>query len=277
MSTHPAPSDSAHADAGRWLPLVKHIAARVILGLPAHADVGDLIGDGVFGLLDALEKFDPARGVKFETYAYTRIRGAMLDGLRKVDPLSANTRRDYGRAEAVSDALAADLGRTPTEAEVAAALDMPLEEYRALLAYVARGLAMSLDTMWETAKANGDQFDMADVLIDRSAEDPAEAAERSEEAAQLRAAVGRLPPREAEVLHLLYWRQLAPKEAADIMHLSVSRISQLHTKAVLRLRGMYGSEATDRPKIAARALSEALSAGWARRRERLAAETRQAG
>lgn len=232
-----------HADAAtrealvaRYLPLVKHIASRVAIGLPAHVELDELYSFGVFGLLDALERFDPSRGVKFETYAYTRIKGAILDGLRSLDWVPASLRQKARQVEDAFWTLETRLGRPARDEEVAEYLGIRPEAFTQLLAELQRLTVLSLDEVWVAEREEG-EFTLADFIRDGGADDPLESARLQECRRVLAEAIEKLPPKERTVISLFYFDGLTPKEIAAVLNLSVSRISQLHSKAILRLRG----------------------------------------
>jgi RNA polymerase sigma factor for flagellar operon FliA len=235
------------AEVRRYLPLVKHVAARLAMGLPSHIEMDDLYSYGVFGLLDALERFDPGRGVKFETYAYTRIRGAILDGLRAMDWVPASLRQRARQVEEAYARVETRLGRSAEDAEVAAELGVAPEEFGRLLHDLERATLLSLDELW--GEEGGEEYALRDLLRDEQAVDPLDSAEwRSREEA-LAEAIEALPERERTVITLFYYDGLAPKEIAQVLGVSVSRISQLHSRAILRLKGrLLAWEAGRRPE-----------------------------
>jgi len=230
-----ADSETREALVVRHLPLVKHIAARLAMGLPSHIELDDLYSYGVFGLLDALEKFDPARGVKFETYAFTRVKGAILDGLRAMDWVPASMRQRARQVEEAFGRVEARLGRAASDEEVAAELGLGAADFGRILADVERASLLSLDELW--GDESGEEYALRDVVRDESAPDPTQSAEWRDREQILAEAVEALPERERTVLTLFYYDGLTPKEIAAVLGVSVSRISQLHSKAVLRLRG----------------------------------------
>lgn len=220
----------------RHLPLVKHIASRLAVGLPAHVELDDLYSYGLFGLLDALQRFDPARGVKFQTFAYTRIRGAILDGLRAADWVPASLRQRARELEAAYRAVERRLGRSARDEEVAAELGLAPDQFQQLLADLERTAVLSLDEIWSGDVEEGD-FRLRDVIGDPGAPDPLRCAEIADRRDILATAIDRLPEKERLVVAMYYYDGLAPKEIAAVLGLSISRISQLHSKAMLRLRG----------------------------------------
>jgi RNA polymerase sigma factor for flagellar operon FliA len=206
--------------------LVKFVAGRLAAGLPKTVDTGDLVSAGVFGLMNAIDKFDPANGAKFETYAIPRIRGAILDGLRALDWVPRSVR---SRSRSVQDAIAAlehQLGRTPTDEEISAELKISVEELEKWLSDIAAGSVGPLDhvAMDNTAAE-------ADAQIQ-----PGRAMEEGELRAAMRAEISKLPEREQAILILYYEDGLTLSEIGEALGVTESRISQIHTKAVLQLR-----------------------------------------
>jgi RNA polymerase sigma factor for flagellar operon FliA len=222
---------SQEATARDWLvvhyaSLVKFVAGRLAAGLPKSVDTGDLVSAGVFGLMNAIDKFDPANGAKFETYAIPRIRGAILDGLRALDWVPRSVR---SRSRSVQDAIALlehQLGRTPTDEEISAELKISVEELEKWLSDIAAGSVGPLDhvAMDNTAAE-------ADAQIQ-----PGRAMEEGELRAAMRAEISRLPEREQAILILYYEDGLTLSEIGEALGVTESRISQIHTKAVLQLR-----------------------------------------
>jgi len=222
---------SQEATARDWLvvhyaSLVKFVAGRLAAGLPKSVDTGDLVSAGVFGLMNAIDKFDPANGAKFETYAIPRIRGAILDGLRALDWVPRSVR---SRSRSVQDAIALlehQLGRTPTDEEISAELKISVEELEKWLADIAAGSVGPLDhvAMDNTAAE-------ADAQIQ-----PGRAMEEGELRAAMRAEISRLPEREQAILILYYEDGLTLSEIGEALGVTESRISQIHTKAVLQSR-----------------------------------------
>jgi RNA polymerase sigma factor for flagellar operon FliA len=222
---------SQEATARDWLvvhyaSLVKFVAGRLAAGLPKSVDTGDLVSAGVFGLMNAIDKFDPTNGAKFETYAIPRIRGAILDGLRALDWVPRSVR---SRSRSVQDAIALlehQLGRTPTDEEISDELKISVEELEKWLADIAAGSVGPLDhvAMDNTAAE-------ADAQIQ-----PGRAMEEGELRAAMRAEISRLPEREQAILILYYEDGLTLSEIGEALGVTESRISQIHTKAVLQLR-----------------------------------------
>ncbi len=219
----------------KYLPLVKYVAGRVAIGLPPHVDADDLYSYGIFGLLNALERFDHTRGIKFETYAITRIKGAILDGLRAMDWVPSSVRQRARELEETYWRLESRLGRPASDEEVAAALGLSVEDFQSLLVEVSRTQLLSLDELWSAEGEEG-EFSLKDLVGDDKAEDPFSSAAFAELSRTLAEAIADLPEKERLVVSLYYYEGLTAKEISQVMGLSVSRISQLHTRALLRLR-----------------------------------------
>ncbi|MDI6844152.1 MAG: RNA polymerase sigma factor WhiG [Anaerosomatales bacterium] len=220
-----------------YSPLVKYVAGRLSSNLPQTVDTADLISYGVFGLIDAIDKFEPERGIKFETYAIARIKGAIIDELRALDwvPRSVRARaRDIENAYVV---LENRLKRVPTDAEVAAELGISLKELDDLLARLSYTSVVSFEELWSGRDDHDDRSSQgASAIKDHRAEDPVEVYESKELRQILADAIERLPERERAVVTLYYYEGLTLKEIGTILGVTESRVSQLHTKAVLRLR-----------------------------------------
>lgn len=220
----------------KYLPLVKRIAGRLALSLPPHVDEDDLIGYGVFGLLDALERFEAARGLKFETYASIRIRGAMIDGLRTMDWVPHSARQKVKRVQEGFAELEYRLGRAAAPEEVAELLQMDLRELEGVLVQAQMLTLTSFDEA--TVDDDGDNSGTPlNLLVDAEAQEAYQSVERDEQKQILADAVEKLPEKEKLVVALYYQEELTLKEIAAVLTLSESRISQLHSQAILRLRG----------------------------------------
>jgi RNA polymerase sigma factor for flagellar operon FliA len=227
-------------DAGKgelvdYLPLVKYIAGRLAISLPRSVELDDLINAGVVGLIDAYNNFDVGKGVKFETYASLRIRGSILDELRGMDWVPRSTRARSREVERTISKLEGQLGRSPTEAELADELDVTMEEYYQVMDDVSSAALLSLDEM-----SFGDDDDKPVSLVDtlRSQDQPSALVnlERLEMRDLLADSLGQISEQERLVVALYYYEELTLKEIGQVLELSESRVSQLHTKAVLGLR-----------------------------------------
>lgn len=225
----------------QYLSLVRRIAGRLIMSLPSHIDEDDLIGYGVFGLFDALERFDVAKGVKFETYASIRIRGAMIDGLRVMDWVPHSARQKVKRVQDGFSDLESRLGRAATVQEVADLLKTETKEIEAVLA---QAQVLTLTSFDETFIDNeGDSGGTPlNLLVDTEAQEAYRTIEKEEQKQILATAIDKLPEKEKIVLALYYQEELTLKEIAAVLKLSESRISQLHSQAILRLRGRLGRQ-----------------------------------
>lgn len=219
-----------------YSPLVKYVAGRIGAGLPSHVEQGDLISYGLVGLMGAIERFDPARNVKFQTFAVARIRGSIIDGLRALDwvPRSVRTKaRDVERAHV---ALENQLQRAPTEEEVAEQLGLELDELRETLLKIANSSMLALDDPRALSESEASQPRLIDVVADSEGIDPEERIDGDELRDRLAAAIVGLPERERVVIGLYYYESLTLREIGEVLGVTESRASQLHTKAVIGLR-----------------------------------------
>jgi RNA polymerase sigma factor for flagellar operon FliA len=224
-------------------PLVKFVAGRLGSGLPAHVDEGDLVSYGLLGLIGAIERYDPDRDVKFETYAISRIKGAIIDELRAMDwvPRSVRARaRDIERAIA---ALEAKLHRAPTDEEIAAKLGITTDELDDSLIDISRSSIAALDELWTISSGSGDQIALIDTIEDTSGPQPSHALDQTELREALGEAIARLPEREKLVITLYYYEELTLREIGEVLGVTESRVSQLHTKAILRLKARLAGTA----------------------------------
>ena len=219
----------------QYAPLVRYVVNRIAAGLPKNVDQEDLFSAGVLGLLDALEKYDSSKGTKFETYAVWRIRGSVLDELRSLDWASRSTRRKAREIEEVCRILDQKLGRAATELEVAHALKMPLEEYLHLLDEIKGAVLLSLDK-----SVHGDDEDsgtLAECLDISVEDDPLSVIESEQDKQILADVINQLPEQERLVIALYYFEEMTLREIGETLSISESRVSQVHTSALTRLRG----------------------------------------
>lgn len=224
-----------------YAPLVKYVAGRLSSGLPAHVEEADLISYGLKGLLAAIERFDLGREVKFETYAITRIRGEIIDELRKLDWVPRSVRARAREIERANTKLEARLQRAPTDEEVATELEISVEEFHESLLQISTSSIVALDELWSVSDS-GDQVSLLETLPDRGAPDPQAVLDDGEMRAQIAEAIAALPEREQLVIALYYYENLTLREIGEVLNVTESRVSQLHTKAVLRLRSKLGPE-----------------------------------
>ncbi|MRS13028.1 MAG: RNA polymerase sigma factor WhiG [Actinobacteria bacterium] len=218
-----------------YSPLVKYVAGRLSSSLPQTVDTADLISYGVFGLIDAIEKFDTARGIKFETYAIARIKGAIIDELRAMDWVPRSVRARAREFETAYVCLENKLKRVPDDSEVAAEMGVSTRELRSILARLSYASVISFEEMWAGPERDEHQ-DPLGTIADERAEDPVDVFESAEIKEILAGAIDRLPEREKTVIALYYYEGLTLKEIGTVLGVTESRVSQLHTKAVLRLR-----------------------------------------
>jgi RNA polymerase sigma factor FliA len=226
-----------------YAPLVKFVAGRLGSGLPAHVDEGDLASYGLLGLMGAIERYDPERDIKFETYAMARIRGSILDELRSLDwvPRSVRARaRDIERAIAE---LERQLGRAPTDEEIAAKLGLTQEELDDSLGEISRTSIGALDELWTISGTGGEQVALIDTIADTEGPEPQAALDASALREIIADAIGRLPEREKVVVTLYYYEELTLREIGEVLGVTESRVSQLHTKAILRLKARLAGAA----------------------------------
>ncbi|SOD64607.1 RNA polymerase, sigma 28 subunit, SigD/FliA/WhiG [Streptomyces zhaozhouensis] len=219
-----------------YSPLVKYVAGRVSVGLPPNVEQADFVSSGVFGLIDAIEKFDPTRSIKFETYAITRIRGAMIDELRALDWIPRSVRQKARAIERAYATLEASLRRTPTEPEVAKEMDVTLEELHGVFSQLSLANVVALEELLHAGEGGGDRLSLMDTLEDTAADNPVEVAEDRELRRLLARAVNTLPDREKTVVTLYYYEGLTLAEIGAVLGVTESRVSQIHTKSVLQLR-----------------------------------------
>ncbi|HSU89122.1 MAG TPA: FliA/WhiG family RNA polymerase sigma factor [Terriglobia bacterium] len=215
------------------LPLIKHIAHRVATRLPANIEMRDLINAGVIGLLDAIEKFEPERNVKFKTYAEVRIRGAILDSLRNLDWAPRSLRKKSKDLEKIYADLSQKLGRPATDEEVSEAMGEDIEDFHALVDQL-HGLTIG---SFENLSDSEDSENYINYYPDDGSNDPYAKFESNELTSMLAQAIEELPEKERLVLSLYYYEEFTMKEIGALLGVNESRVSQLHTKATLRLRG----------------------------------------
>ena len=215
------------------LPLIKHIAHRVATRLPSNIEMRDLINAGVLGLMDAIEKFEPERNVKFKTYAEVRIRGAILDSLRDLDWAPRSLRKKSKDLEKIYSDLSQKLGRPATDEEISEAMGEDIEDFHALVDQL-HGLTIG---SFENLSDSDDSESYINYYPDDGSNDPYAKFESNELTRLLAGAIDELPEKERLVLSLYYYEEFTMKEIGALLGVNESRVSQLHTKATLRLRG----------------------------------------
>ena len=219
-----------------YLPLVKFVASRIASRLPNHIELDDLTNAGIIGLIDAIEKFDASRKIKFKTYAEFRIKGAILDELRALDWVPRSTRQKASRLEKAYAELEQKLGRSASDAEMVEYLEIPPEDF-SVLVREARGVALiSLD---ELQGDHDEHFErnLLEYLADPEHLNPAQIMNLDQIYKIVANAIDQLPEKERLVISLYYYEELTMKEIGEILSITESRVSQIHTKAILRLRG----------------------------------------
>ena len=219
-----------------YAPIVKYVAGRLGSGLPAHVDEGDLVSYGLLGLISAIERYDPDRDVKFETYAIARIKGSILDELRALDWVPRSVRSRARQIERAMSELESKLSRAPTDDELAAKVGISIEELEESLTDISRSSIAALDELWTISGSGGDQVALIDTIEDTTGPDPQGALAQTELREALGDAIARLPEREKLVVTLYYYEDLTLREIGEVLGVTESRVSQLHTKAVLRLK-----------------------------------------
>ncbi len=222
-----------------YSPLVKYVAGRVAVGLPQSIDQGDLVSNGIFGLIDAIAKFEPDRGYKFETYAISRIKGAILDELRSIDWVPRSVRLKARAIEAAFSKLEAERRRAPTDPELAVELDMTEAQLQAALGQISFVGLVALDEILVVNSDRGEVLTLGDTLADPAA-GPMATYEVEEMRQLLADAINRMAEREKLVLTLYYYEGLTLGEIGQVIGVSESRVCQIHTKAVIHLRAKLG-------------------------------------
>jgi len=218
----------------KYTPLIKYIANRIAIRLPSHIDIEDIVNTGVLGLMDAIEKFDPMRGVKFETYAEFRIKGAILDELRALDWVPRSVRKIATWLETANAALEKKLGRPAYDEELAEAMDIEVDKLHELLS---RAGGISLLSLEMVINKNDGKRPLMDFLSAKDDQNPVESMKLEEMRDIVADCIELLPEKEKLVVSLYYYDELTMKEIGSVLKLTESRVSQIHTKAVMRLRG----------------------------------------
>lgn len=218
-----------------YSPLVKFVAGRVAVGLPQSVEQADLVSYGIFGLMDAIDKFDLDRGYKFETYAMSRIKGAIIDELRTIDWVPRSVRAKARAIERAYAKLEGELHRTPTETEVTAELSMTRDQFSTTLSQISLVGVVPLDELLSGGEPGEGASTLADTITDGT-DDPVEAFEVQEIKTILSQAIDGMPERERLVLTLYYYEGLTLSEIGEVIGVTESRVCQIHTKGILQLR-----------------------------------------
>ena len=228
-----------------YAPLVKYVAGRLGSGLPSHVDDDDLVSYGLLGLIGAIERYDPGRDIKFETYAISRIKGSIIDELRSMDWVPRSVRARARDIERAIGELEGKLGRAPTDAEIAAKIGSTEDELNDSLSEIARTSIAALDELWTVS--GGDQIALIDTIEDTDVPDPQAALSQTEMREAIADSIARLPEREKLVVTLYYYEELTLREIGEVLGVTESRVSQLHTKAILRLKARLTGPAAAAP------------------------------
>ncbi len=223
----------------QYSPLVKYVGGRVAAGLPNSVDRADLVSYGMFGLIDAIEKFDPDLGYRFETYAISRIRGSMMDELRRLDWVPRSIRTRARRIEEAIASLEAELHRSPTDDELAERLGLDVAQLRRTLGQISMTGVAALEETLSTVGQGSEALTLGEAIADDAA-GPSDVFESTELRNRLRDAVLALPERERLVLGLYYYEGLTLAQIGEVIGVTESRVCQIHTKSVLQLRARLG-------------------------------------
>lgn len=223
----------------KYAPLVKYVAGKISMGMPQNIEFDDLVSYGIFGLIDAISKFDPARGIKFKTYAMTRIRGAIFDELRSIDWIPRSIRQKAKQIEQVISELENKLGRTVEDDEIARELGVTIDDFQSLLSKLSGTSMLSLNDIWYLGDDN-DELSILETLEAPETMNPDVLIEKEEIRDYIIDAIKKLPDKEKKVIVLYYYEDLTLKEIGEVLEVTESRVSQLHTKAIMRLRGRLG-------------------------------------
>jgi len=232
----------------RYSPLVNYVANRLAGRLPPHILPEDLIGPGIIGLIDAIEKFDPSKKIKFKTYAEFRIRGAMLDELRHLDWVPRSVRKKATELEKVYEKLEKKLARVPEDEEVADEMGLTIDQYYKLLDKT-RGITFLDIEAIRRRMPDANEEDLFDLIADDGESDPFEVLNMNEIKQIIIKCIKTLPEKEKLVISLYYFEDLTMKEIGEIMGYTESRISQMHTKAIIRIRA-HLADALSRDELA---------------------------
>jgi RNA polymerase sigma factor for flagellar operon FliA len=219
-----------------YAPLVKYVAGRIGTSLPAHVDEGDLNSYGLLGLIGAIERYDPGREIKFETYAINRIKGSIIDELRSLDWVPRSVRARAREIERAMAELENRFKRAPSDEEVAKEIGITVGEFQDSLTAISRTSVAALDELWSISTSGGDTVSLIDTIEDPNADDPSRALSQTELREALADAIDKLPDRERLVITLYYYEELTLREIGEVLSVTESRVSQLHTKAILRLK-----------------------------------------
>jgi RNA polymerase sigma factor for flagellar operon FliA len=228
-----------------YSPLVKYVASRVATGLPASVDQADLVSDGMIGLMDAIEKFQPERQIKFETYAMQRIKGAIIDALRQLDWVPRSVRLKARQFDKANADLEAKLKRAPTDPEVAGYMGITVADLHDIITQIASLSMLALDEPVSTGPDRGESISLVETLTDDATGGLMAGLETNETRAMLSQAINALTEREKLVIALYYFEGFTLSEIGEVLKVTESRVCQIHTKAVSQLRVRLSDGDTD--------------------------------
>jgi len=226
----------------QYIYLIKYVVGRLRISLPNTISTEDIAGYGVEGLIDAIEKFSPARGVRFETYALLRIRGAIIDRIRSLDWVPRGAQKRFKSINKAIAALQGKLGRQPNTEEIAKELELPKEKVEASMAEMESNNMISL---YDRRDSSGEGIEIIDTIQDKNADDPLTMLENRDVKNELSKALGNLPERERMILALYYHENMTLKEIGVTLTISESRVCQLHAQAIMKLRKLLSSRGTN--------------------------------
>ncbi len=219
----------------KYAPLVKYVAGKVGIGMPTNVEFDDLVGYGVLGLLDAIEKYDLNKNVKFNTYAVNRIRGAIFDELRSIDWVPRSVRQKSREIEETIADLEARLGRSASNEEIASAMGLDIEEYNSLLLKISATSVVSLTDL-RFSNDDAEEFSVGDIIEAPPSLNPDVIVEREDVKRVIIDAIKELPEREQKVLIMYYYEDMTLREIGEVLHVTESRVSQIHTSANVKLK-----------------------------------------
>jgi len=226
----------------QYIYLIKYVVGRLRISLPNTISTEDIAGYGVEGLIDAIEKFSPARGVRFETYALLRIRGAIIDRIRSLDWVPRGAQKRFKSINKAIASLQGKLGRQPSTDEIAKELELPKEKVEASMAEMESNNMISL---YDRRDSSGEGLEIIDTIQDKNADDPLAMLESRDVKNELSRALGNLPERERMILALYYHENMTLKEIGATLTISESRVCQLHAQAIMKLRKLLSSRGTN--------------------------------
>ncbi|MCX7695815.1 MAG: FliA/WhiG family RNA polymerase sigma factor [Caloramator sp.] len=218
----------------KYIPYVKYIASRLLIGIPPGIEFDDLVSFGIIGLIDAIEKFDPTKGIKFETYATLRIKGAIIDELRKISWMPKSAFSKLTQLNLARENLESKLNREPTEKELAEFLGVSVNDIRTTESYINYLSITSLEDIFY--KSDDEDIQFKNMIENENSPQPDKIFEEEEMLSALKKALDMLPEKDKLVLQLYYYEKLTLKEIGKILEITESRVSQLHSRAIIRLR-----------------------------------------